>query len=123
MAKLQRETRAAIAAARRAEVLAELDAGLTCTEVARRHGIAPQSVYALRRHLPGYLDDPAFREPHTGPPVLENCQAAGRDPSSDQIRRRCEAIRRAVPRAPQGLSAEWELPLVAQPVVQRPAAG
>jgi len=42
---------------------------------------------------PDYLDDPAFREPHAGEVIRSRFgHEVGRDPSVEQIRRRCECI-------------------------------
>jgi hypothetical protein len=65
-----------------------------------------------------YLSDPAFAEEHDGPEVTSGYgNPTGRhDPSEAQIRRRCEAIRRAYPRRPVGEVAErWTPPAIEGP--------
>ncbi|MGI6415350.1 MAG: hypothetical protein ACOX1P_11025 [Thermoguttaceae bacterium] len=67
---------------------------------------------------PTYLSDPSFAEEHDGPEVTSGYgNPTGRhDPSEAQIRRRCEAIRKAVPRRPVGEVAErWTPPVVLAP--------
>ena len=64
---------------------------------------------------PTYLDDPAFSEPNKGPLITPHRPSDGRDPSPAQIRRRCEAIRRAYPRRPTGHDPHWHLPAIEAP--------
>ncbi len=46
-------------------------------------------------HEPAYLADPAFSEPHTGPVAVgDNGVRLERDPSPEQFRRMCLAIRK-----------------------------
>jgi hypothetical protein len=74
--------------------------------------------YTGRMADPTYLDDPSFAEEHDGPEVTSGYgnPTGNHDPSEDQIRRRCEAIRRCYPRRPVGESAEpWTPPEVEGP--------
>ncbi len=67
---------------------------------------------------PTYLLDPAFSEEHDGPEITSGSgnPTGNHDPSEDQIRRRCEAIRRCYPRRPVGESAEpWTPPVAMAP--------
>lgn len=47
---------------------------------------------------PLYVADPAFLEPNDGPLVCDFQPHNGRDPSAEQIRKRCVAILKHVPR-------------------------
>ena len=64
-----------------------------------------------------YLSDPSFAEENAGPLIEGRWRRSQqRDPSPAQIRRRCEAIRRAYPRRPVGEAAEpWTPPEVEGP--------
>ena len=67
---------------------------------------------------PTYLDDPSFAEEHDGPEITSGYgnPTGNHDPSEDQIRRRCEAIRKAYPRPMVGQSTEpWTPPVAMAP--------
>lgn len=97
-------------------VIAMIDDGLSDAEIVRRLRLSHLAVAAIRSGR-DYLTHSSFRESNNGPEIVAgNGVINGRDPSPDQIRRRCEAIRRAIPRQPVGpQKRRWTAPEIAAP--------
>lgn len=78
---------------------------------ARSTGNESRLKFLAYASMTDYLDDPAFDEPHSGPPRSKHAPDLGQDPSPEQIQARCEAILRASPRPFVG-AKRWTVPEV-----------